>query len=82
MKKIILLLAICLATQFVFTSKASSYGKNVSLLQEEINSLKNENQKLEIKIASLGSLTSLFEKNSETTLFSSNVSDSSMALKR
>ena len=84
MRKYILILLIGIATQFVFVSKGAIYGDSVSALEKGINLLKDQNQQLEIEIASLTSYSNISEKIPEAifSLSTKGSSDFSVALKR
>jgi len=84
MKKFILILLLGIATQFVFVSKGAVYGESVSSLEEKINQLKEQNQELEIEVASLTSYTKISGETPEAVFsFSAKRNqDFSMALRR
>jgi len=84
MRKFILILIIGVATQFVFVSKGAGFGESVSGLEEKINLLKDQNQQLEIEIASLTSCSKISGETSEAifSLSTKRSSDFSMALRR
>ena len=84
MKKFILVLLLGIATQFVFVSKGAVYGESVSGMEEKINLLKDQNQQLEIEIASLTSCSKISGETSEAifSLSPKGSSDFSVALKR
>lgn len=84
MKKIALILLIGTATQFVFVSKGAIYGESVSSMEEKIDQLKDQNQRLEIEVATLTSCTNISGETPEVifSLSPKRSSDFSMALKR
>jgi len=84
MKKFILILLLGIATQFVFVSKGAVYGESVSFLEEKINRLKDQNQQLEIEVASLTSCTKISGETPEAifSISTKRSSDFSMALRR
>lgn len=84
MRKFILILLIGVATQFVFVSKGAIYGESVSVLEKKINLLKDQNQQLEIEIASLTSCSKISGETPEAifSLSTKGSSDFSVALKR
>lgn len=84
MKKIIIILAVCIATQFIFTSKGAAYGEAVSSLDRQIASLKSENQKLEIEMASLTSYSKIASDSTEAVFLQANkkIEELSIAYKR
>jgi len=79
MRKIFLILILCLATQLVFVSSAA-YGDSLTELQEKINYLENQNQSLEVEIASLTSCGGIVQRAAELGL--TGKTDFSVALKR
>lgn len=84
MKKIIIILVVCIVSQFIFTSKGAAYGEAVSNLDKQIDALKSENQKLEIEIASLTSYSKIASDSTEAVFLQANkkIEDLSIAYKR
>lgn len=68
MKKLFLLIILIIIAQFLLTSKTVTYGDSDQNLDQKIVSLKNNNQKLEIEIASNISCSALAKKVSENGL--------------
>lgn len=62
MRKILTILVVCIITQFIFSSKGVVYGDSISNLEKKVNNLKDQNQKLEIEIATLTSYSRISEK--------------------
>lgn len=84
MRKIILILLIGVATAFVFVSKGAVYGDSISVMEKKINLLKDQNQELELEIASLTSFSKVLGDSPEAifSLSTKDSSDFSVALKR
>lgn len=68
MKKLFLLIILIIIAQFLLTSKTVTYGDSDQNLDQKIVSLKNNNQKLELEIASNISCSALAKKVSENGL--------------
>lgn len=91
MKKVLLILIfliLCVAVQSVFVSGSAAYGDSVSDLEKKISYLENQNQSLEIEIASLTSCSKIVQRATEVGLteaiptLSLAKGDFSVALKR
>ncbi len=65
MKKLFWILTICLVAQFLFMSKQVSYGDSISQLEKGITTLKEENNKLELSIASRVAYSSIAQRAAE-----------------
>ncbi len=78
MKKLLLLITICLTAQFLLMSRLVVYGDSVSGLEDKISSLKEENQKLELSLASQISCSAIAQRAAEV----GSRADLSVALKR
>ncbi len=66
MKKLILLIILVIITQFLLMSRTITYGDSDHRLDQKIVGLKNNNQKLELEIASLVSCSSLAQRVNES----------------
>jgi len=62
MKKIFLIFITCLVIQFVLTGKWASFNDQITDLEKNISFLKEENDKVELQIASLVSISSIEER--------------------
>lgn len=88
MRKILAILIVCIVTQFVFSSKGAVYGDSISNLEKKINYLRDENQQLEIEVATLTSCSKISETISiddflkTFSLSARSTEDFSVALKR
>ncbi|PIS14539.1 hypothetical protein COT64_02175 [Candidatus Shapirobacteria bacterium CG09_land_8_20_14_0_10_39_12] len=84
LRKIIFILLIGIATQFVFSSKGVSYGESLSSLEGRIKEVEAQNQELEIDIASFSSCHKISEKSLEAVygLSMQSSNNFSVALKR
>ncbi len=84
MRKVIFILVIGIATQFVFSSKGASYGDSISNLEEKIRKVEAQNQDLEIEIASRSSCHKISEESLEAIyqLSMQSPKNFSVALKR
>jgi len=59
----IFILAVC---NIAYTSKLVDYGERISNLEEEIQTIEHENQKLNLSITKQGSITTIADKIQES----------------
>lgn len=59
MKKVFLIFIACLAVQFVLISRWVAYSESITDVEENINLLKKENESLELRFASLVSVSAI-----------------------
>lgn len=83
-RKILFILLIGTATQFIFTSNGASYGDSISKLEKKNKEIETQNQELEIEIASLTSCSKISEESLEAVyrLTEQSPKNFSVALKR
>ncbi|HUW24307.1 MAG TPA: hypothetical protein VMW04_01635 [Patescibacteria group bacterium] len=86
MKKLFLILLICFVIQTILTSKTVTYGGSVSEFERKINGLVNDNQELELLVASQVSCATIAQKATQAgyalTLKAEPKVDLSVALRR
>lgn len=86
MKKIIFIIILLLAIHFIIASKTVAYGESISVLEKEIADLRDDNQKIELEIASSSSLSTIALRiTGENNLKETTVADGSgsvVALRR
>jgi cell division protein FtsL len=84
MKKLIVFFIVCLTIQLLLIGKVSADGGEILILDQKVNTFKEENRRLEAQIAKNISCHSVAEKAAQAGFVSVAAlrKDTSMALKR